>query len=223
MIKILVTFLFCTSIHAAEGWPSFIESSVFPDSQFLQLPWRESTDFVIVDAISPDEARELPLTCESSTLWPTHPFQTTKEYLWAGFAHYEHHKLPVDSYACMRPSPTNRFCLMGAIAMAVVMSDTFEDECGNTYRGYWLVTYLKHDENMGTLFSKGRTAYPRPGGPYEYDMIEGDTYPVKTKDFLFLGELLPLDHENISREQDRASKNGFIRKQQAFVRTHKAI
>lgn len=218
MLKGLLIFIFCTNLHASEGWSSFIDLNYFPDSQFLELPWRDSSDFVIVDPISPEEVRQVPLSCDNSALWPTHPFQTTKEYLWAGFAHYYHHKLPVDSYACLRPNPTNRFCVLGAIAMAVIMSDTFEDECGNVYRGYWLVSYLKSDENMGTLFSRGRTAYQRPGSPYEYDMIEGDTYPLQNKDFLFLGELLPLDHENISREQDRAFKNGFIRKHKAFTR-----
>ena len=221
-LKFLFVFFICSHLHAADGWSDYLAKleigTNYPDHDSLELPWRDSTDFVIVNALSPDEAGKTPLSCKNSKLWPTHPYQTTKEYLWAGFAHYQHHKLPVDSYACLRPNPTNRFCLMGAIAMAVVMSDTFEDECGNVYRGYWLVSYLKHDENMGTLFSKGRTAYPRPGSPYEYDMIEGNTYPLKNSDFLFLGALLPLDHDNIALEQDRALKNGFTRKAKAFLR-----
>ncbi len=218
MLRVLFILLFSSNLHASEGWSSFVDNNFFPDSQYLQLPWRENSDFVIANPIGPENVHVTALNCPQPKLWPTHPSQASKEYLWAAFTHYDHFKLPIDSYACLRPNPTNRFCVMAAIPLVVVMSDLFEDECGNLYRGYWLVSYFKSDENMGTLYSKGRTSYPRPDSPYEYDMIEGDTYPVEYKDFLFLGELMPLDHEKISQEQARAIKNGFIRKGKAFLK-----
>lgn len=215
----LFFFLIVSMPVFAQSWERFLDETVFPESQFLQ-DWRESTDFVIEGTLSPDEAGSVKLQCPSDKLWPTHPSQSTKEYLWAQYAHYDHYKVPVTSYACIRANPTRRFCVMAAIAQAVVMSDTFEDECGNFYRGYWLVTYFRSDENMGTLYSKGRTAYPRPESEYEYDMIEGETYSISASDFLVLGKLRHSDHEKISIEQDRALKAGFKRVNQQFLRLH---
>lgn len=216
-MKMVLFFLFLAVPAFAQSWDRFLDVSVFPESQYLQS-WRESTDFVIEGSLTPEEASPKEHQCASGKLWPTHPSQSTKEYLWAQFAHYDHFKVPVTSYACLRANPSGRFCVMAAIALAVVMSDTFEDDCGNLYRGYWLVTYFKSDENMGTLYSKGRTAYPRPGSEYEYDMIEGDTYPLQQSDFLFLGELRPFDREKISLEQERAAQNGFKRVNRQFLR-----
>lgn len=229
MFRYFLLILITTQVNAFNDWTTYIESNVFlregldsrfSDSRYLQMPWRESLNFVIESKVTPDSAGRVEVSCYEDNLWPTHPSQTTKEYHWAAFTHYDHHKLPVNSYACLRKNPSNRFCVLAAIPLAVVMSDIFEDNCGNLYRGYWLVTYYKSDENMGTLYSRGRTAYPRPHSPYENDMVEGPTFGLKKRDFLFMGQLFKGDNVKISKELDRARKDGFIREGKLFLRTN---
>lgn len=54
----------------------------------------------------------------------------------------------------------------------------------------------------------------RAGSPYEY---ESATYDISFNEFLSLGKVYPVDHEKILLERDRASKNGFIRQDKAFI------
>lgn len=208
------------------GWQEYVlkkivepvgMQSFFPDPKALD-PWRLNDDFVINKPLLPSQISEKPLTCETKHLYPTHPYQSTKEYIHAVFSMYDHGKLSPDSYACLTRNPTGRYCLRGATAIMVVMSDTYEDDCGNYYRGYWLLTYLKSDENMGTLFSKGRVLYEKPDAEYPGEYYEAGTYVVNRDDFFVLGELLPADQENIRAEEDRALRTGFRKSGKLFVK-----
>lgn len=214
------------STSGLSSWKSYVEINVFgrrgldaffDDVEFMG-PWKKNTNFVTETTLTPQDAQELDLACNSDKLWPTHPSQATKEYHWAVYANYEHHRLPVNSFACQRPSPNGRFCVMAKIPIAVVMSDIFSDECGNIYRGYWLVTYYKSDENMGTLYSKGRTAYPKPDSRFANEYVEGSTYFVPLKDFLFLGKPLKGDSQKSQIHARRALENGFRLQGKGFVR-----
>lgn len=191
------------------GWLAFITPSEFPDSQFL-LGWNNNDDFVINRHEAPEQITKRELNCESQTLWPTHPQQFTKEYHFAAWSHYDHGRLKPDSGACLRANPSNRFCVMATYANAVVMSDTFSDECGNFYRGYWLVSYLRSDESMGTLVSKGRTVYPKTDAEFPGEFVTGDTYPVNVTNFLFLASLAKEDSKLIKMSQTEALKEGYI-------------
>lgn len=189
----------------------------FPDPEYLG-PWQEDSDFVLNNPIPPYRVQEKAFACGVKKLYPTHPSQMTKEYLHAVYSMYNYAKIPPTSYACLIKNPTNRFCVRAATAIMVVMSDTYEDDCGNFYRGYWLVTYLKSDESMGTLFAKGRSAFQRPGSEFKNDFIEDGTYFVPVKDFMFFGELLPGDMNKIRAEKARALRSGFKMNGKLFVR-----
>ncbi len=190
----------------------------FSDSLYLG-PWQINGDFVMDGPpLQPYQIQEKSFQCPVKKLYPTHPSQATKEYLHAVYSQYDHGRLPPQSYACLRSGPLGRFCVLAAIAMVVVMSDTYEDECGNLYRGYWLVTYLKSDENMGTLFAKGRSAYEKPNAQFPGEFIEDNTYFITPTDFMFMGEILPGDKAKIATERDRALRSGFRMNGKLFVR-----
>lgn len=191
----------------------------FPDSNFLGK-WAKSTA-VVVDPKSPklSDVQELSLKCsKDSFLYPAHPQQYTKEYLHGIYANYLHHKLPVTSAACTMPNPNRRFCLRSTYANLYIMSDLYEDACGNYYRGYWLTAFLKSDESMGTLFSKGRTAYEKPNSQFPGEYVMGDTYKVSVNDFLFLGSLLQGDLIKIQNARRESTKLGFKRQGLLFTK-----
>ena len=71
---------------------------------------------------------------------------------------------------------------------------------------------------MGTLFSKGRSAYEKPDAQFPGEYIEDNTYAVPTKDFMFFGELLPNDARWIEQEKARALRSGFKLNGLLFVR-----
>lgn len=199
------------------GWFAFINPAEFPDSELLKS-WNNNDDFTISRHENPDLIPKTELNCSKSALWPTHPQQFTKEYHFAAWAHYDHGRLKPDSSACMRANPSNRFCVMATYANAVVMSDSFLDECGNTYRGYWLVSYLKSDESMGTLFSKGRTVYPKPDAEFPGEYYTGDTYSVDASQFLFLSPLTQEEMKLIKMSQSQALEEGYISRDFQWVR-----
>ncbi len=208
------------------SWEEYIQREVlstrnldawYPDSQFLKIPWRKSND-VAYDS-NPREPSALnikSLRCGDRTLWPTHPQQTTKNYLYGIFASYDHTKLPPTSDACNRPAPNGRFCLTATLAYLFVMSDTYQDSCGNYYRGYWMVNFLKKYDNMGTLLSKGRTVYQTPGSQFRGDYQTAQTYGVEAADFLFLTELDSGDMAKIRRDSEAALRGGFTKRGLAF-------
>lgn len=192
------------------GWLSLINPGEFPDANLL-LGWNESSDYVITRTETPESIKKVSIRCNKSNIWPTHPQQYTKEYHYAAWSHYDHGRLSVNSPACLRPNPTNRFCVMATYANAIFMSDLYNDECGNTYRGYWIVNFLKSDESMGTLFAKGRTVYPKPNSEYEGEFITGDTYQIQVSDFLFFSDVTSVDLKSIELSHQNADKEGYVK------------
>ena len=194
------------------NWQSYILEEVltggldevFPDTHLLK-GWQPSSEVVFAGTPPrPSQLNEVPLECADKRLWPTHPQQFTKEYLHAVYSNYEHHKVPVNSAACLRANPTRRFCVSATWANMIVMSDTFEDSCGHRYRGYWLVTFLDSEESMGTLLSKGRTVYPKANSQFAGEYEEGQTYVVNEKDFMFLTRLRVGDSAKIEQQRAQA-------------------
>lgn len=195
-------------------------ATMFPNVEQLEK-WQISSD-VVVDPKTPRpvDIQYTPHSCEKdNNLYPAHPQQDTKEYLYGAYANYAHHKLPVDSSACVTVNPTRRFCLRATYANLIIMSDIYEDACGNFYRGYWLTSFLKSDESMGTLFSKGKTAYEKPEAEFPGEFVMGGTYPVDKINFLFLGKLRQGDKEAVEKGRKDASRLGFRRENFLFVNT----
>jgi hypothetical protein len=191
-------------------------ASLFTDVKFLG-PFRIDSDIVMAHKPpGPQELGRTELRCHNETLYPTHPQENTKEYMYGDSATYDYSHLPATSSACVTPNLSKKFCLRGTSAHLVVISDLYQDTCGNTYRGYWLVSYLKSDESMGTLLSKGRTIYQKPNAEFAGEFITGDTYKVQSKDFLFLGTPWKNDRLLIKKAQDEAIRQGYKLNQRLF-------
>lgn len=215
---LLITLSFSVSANDWDDYASSLKiENNFVDSKHL-IKWEVDSDVVMDRETSLAEIKKKPFACKSDKLWPAHPSQATKNYLWARYAQYNHATLPASSYACLTPNPSRKFCLRGAIAKAAILSDTYVDECNNYYRGYWIVTYLRSDENMGTLYAKGRRGIQNPSSEYDYDFIDDTTYFVSKDQFLFFGELLSTDARDIQNEVKRALKGGMKKNGLEFVR-----
>jgi hypothetical protein len=140
----------------------------------------------------------IPLNCTDSNLYPTHPQQNTKLYHIFRSARYDQTKLIGADEACALsskyPSASGtKACLRPDYLEYAVISDVYRDSCGNFYRGVWDVAFLKANDNMGVLFSKGRTLYQKPEAGDALDMYVGGTYAVGVEEFLFLSPILDTD------------------------------
>lgn len=171
------------------------------------LGWSEKVGWA-TSRVNPFSAKKLELNCANQNLYPTHPQQTTKEYHVFLKGQFDVARLPGTSRAChlhnnARGDSPKR-CLVPEQMEFALISDTYEDSCGQKYRAYWVVSFLQKDETMGTLLSQGRTVYPDESSQFQNDMIDGQTYAVPVREFLFLTELLPGDDKKISGEQKRA-------------------
>jgi hypothetical protein len=146
----------------------------------------------IVDSTDFANLKTKLFTCADKMLTPMSTDQSTKIYHLYEIASYDNAKLRGDSEACVTASPTGH-CLKGDTVEYTVMSDTFSDSCGNTYRAFWEVLFLTKNESMGTLCSLGRTFYEKANTEFPGEVEVGPTYPVEAKRFLFFTELFPKD------------------------------
>lgn len=157
----------------------------------------------------------------SQNLYPTHPSQMLKLYHDYQTARYDHRQIDAQHDGCAlsrlgsddpragqpRADVVARLiaeseatgrpirCQLGHILHQVFVSDTYIDACGNYYRGVKWVEFLELDENMGTLWSRGRHTFNTPDG------LQADnfTFAVPHTDFFVLAELLPGDMAGIER------------------------
>lgn len=213
------------------SWRSFLnqkfgslENLFDGDGKYIDKPWKQSSEIGFERRPpQPSQLQEVQVNCRSKELWPTHPQQFIKEYLYAVQADFDRTRLPPTFSSCITPNPTKRFCLRAQTANVLVMSDTYQDNCGNYYRAYWHVAYRtgggpRHSEDhMGTMLSRGRTQYERPNARFKGEYDTGYTYPVKADDFLFLSKLLPSDQGNIRKFRAQAIKQGFTMKGKSFT------
>lgn len=161
--------------------------------------WRENTSYVS-SPVPYDRLRKAEFRCDEPTLYPTHPSQAMKRYHVFKVGEYDHFKLNADDEACRRGAPRasssgRKFCLMPDYLEYAVVSDLYEDACGHTYRAFKEVLFLKKNETMGSLFSAGRASIPNPKSSDAGDMVDGHTYPVTLKEFLFVIEPFPGEAE----------------------------
>lgn len=156
-----------------------------------------------------------PFTCDQTQLFPTHADQNLKLYHLFDSAEFDLARLKFDDPACLlssryKNSAGQYYCQRSDIYYTTIISDTYRDRCGNIYRGYWRTSFLKENENMGTLFAKGRTMYPKPNATFPGDVQLGGTYPTEASEFLFFSELLAGDVEGI--------KKSFVDNQKTILR-----
>ncbi len=203
LILTLSTLLFVNSAHAQLA--ELLQSVQVPEAQAFK-GWTDKTSWA-TEVGNPFEAKRLSLDCANKILVPTHPQQSSKKYHQFLYGRYDHFKVSPKSNVCRIKSKSDPVRCLQADAMEfAMMSDTYQDFCGNFYRGYWTVAFLKRDESMGSLFSKGRWNYPDPKSQFENDMKEGPTYTLQEDDFLFLAALLPGDQKQMSEDSKRALK-----------------
>lgn len=212
------------------NWKSYLDhkfgslAQLFPeDGRYLTPTWKPSHEITFDKRPpQPNQLQEVVVNCKKKELWPTHPQQGTKEYLYAVVAPFDRQRLPPQMSSCITPNPTRKYCLRAQDANVLVMSDTYVDNCGNYYRGYWHVAYrtgggpLKSEDHMGTLLSKGRTQYEKPRAQFAGEYETGYTYPVDPKQFMFLSPLLPGDMNKIRQSQTEATRLGFTKRGQQY-------
>ena len=185
------TTLVLPDAHAFRGWTP-VEGYVTSNLRFDRIP-------------------RVQLNCpaDPNNLYPTHPDQGLKAYHRFDGGSYNHFQLTAESEACTMGGNYKDGhglypCLRPDAAYRVEMSDIYRDKCGNLYRGYWNLLYLKKWESMGTLFSKGRTMYVNPNSQFSGDYVMGPTYRVPLSDFLFLGAPWAGDRERAAEQAARA-------------------
>lgn len=172
------------------------------------LGWRE-VDGYVSSRVNLQTLQKVTVDCPKGTaLYPTHPQQDTKLYHVFNVGKYNQAKLNGDSEVCalsskFKNSRGTLTCLAPDLIYEVVISDTYEDACGNLYRGFWKREFKKSEESMGTLFSLGRTLYERPGALFKNDFYVDSTYSLDAKDFLFLTPAFKEDSVLVSQARAR--------------------
>jgi hypothetical protein len=172
--------------------------------------WQAVTDYT-TSHLDLSKVPKIKLNCaaDPTHLYPTHPQQDVKSYHRFNSGTYDHSKLTAESPACKIASkfkaPNAQLsCLSPDIIYDVIISDVYQDRCGHWYRGYWQIVYFKSDENMGTLFSKGRTLYERPHSQFPNDFVVGNTYVVSETDFMFLSPIFNSDTQSVAKARNEA-------------------
>lgn len=164
--------------------------------------------------------KQTSLNCSDKTLVPTHPQQTTKKYHHFLVGRFNVPKVKADSRVCkIKTQGSNSRCLMADTMEFALISDTYQDLCGNKYRGFWALSFLRQDESMGTLFAKGKSTYSNPKSQFANDMLDDGTYALQVDDFLFLTSLLPGDEKQISENLTMALKYTHDRDPQTLLFT----
>ena len=177
-----------------------VASVVVPNPEAFKI-WRPMDGYTTSD-VNLQALPQVQINCpaDQTNLYPTHPQQESKHYHLFDWGEYNHGKLNGESEACAQGS---RFksangqyaCLRPDVVFNVVMSDIYRDKCGNYYRAFKQLVFLKKNENMGTLFAVGRTIYPDNKSNFPGDTYVGPTYPVRLQEFVFLSNLFPGDLE----------------------------
>ncbi len=199
-ISLIAAMLAATQAHAIE----FKSRENLPDHQLIT--WHDSSgetegspDFNTYPSKS--------LRC-GNTLYPTHPQQSLKLYSISQWGEFDMNRVDAeDSHVCLvktNRSSGKQSCLRTDTAITVVLSDVFMDRCGELYRAFKEISFVKQDETMGTLFSPGRTTYRDPKSEFSQSYISGGTYAVPANIFAKIGPPLRSDIEKIEELRSEA-------------------
>jgi len=174
------------------------------------------------ETIPLSQLRDKKVACKDDRLFPTHPSQTLKRYHQIDVGTYDIFKLKAEDEACLIKGKVKNNkgifpCFNADIAERNILSDTYRDACGNLYRGVVKRVFLRRQDNMGTLFSPGRSMVPDVKSEIAGEFLIAGTYPVELKSLLRVTELLPGDEEKIKAEQEQAKREGFHFDSQTFL------
>jgi len=192
-LTLLILLTSCASqspgsrVPSSRELPWGINTSELPEPNAIVRwadPRYEESNLPALDDL---EHVDVPASCHDRKLYPTHPQQRSKSYHVFRMAVYENDDLAGDSPVCkISSSGAKKYCLLADTFEYAVISDIYQDACGGLYRGVWNVGFPKKDDNMGQLFSRGRTVYTKANAEFSGDVEDGQTYPLERKDFLFL-------------------------------------
>ncbi len=212
---VLFATLSCSHLQSSTRNPSGSSSRV--NTAALDLPnrsalmaWQDIPGYQTMKT-DVDSFPSVAFSCDDQNLYPTHPQQMNKIYHLFKMAYYDRLKLQASDSACTfgakEQNASGIFpCLKADSAEYAIISDTFQDSCGHVYRAAWQVAFAKRNDNMGMLFSKGRTLYPRPNSSFENDMYVAQTYAVPVRDFLFITSPFAGDLERIEQLRKASSE-----------------
>lgn len=190
---------------ASTGLPWGLKPADLPDAEAV-IRWSDPR-YEDTHAPSPESLPHVEVSrgCQDKHLYPTHPQEYSKTYHVFRIAVYDAGTVPAKSHTCKVHSNSEKpYCLLADTYEYAVISDIFQDACGGLYRGFWNVGFLKQDDNMGYLLSKGRTIYPKPNSEFAGDVEEGQTYAVDQSDFLLLAAPFPGDKEAAAKLASQA-------------------
>lgn len=187
----------------------------FSDSEKALKKWREVKNYVTAD-LPLSQVKKVKFNCEiDPQLYPTHPQQDTKVYHRFNWSDFDQSQLRGESSACalsgkFKNSRGTFPCLKADVIYDVIISDLYQDACGNFYRGFWQKKFFKSDESMGTLFSLGRVLYQNPESIFANDLIVAGTYSVNQKQFLYLAQIFNGDLIKIQEARQRIQGLHFL-------------
>src|SRR5258705_11322484 len=103
-----------------------------------------------VDA-APLKQAWIPKECDPTTLYPTHPQQNLKRWEQHQIATYNLSKVPAgeadkEGVCTIKTNQEKPSCLRATDFQHVVVSDTYQDKCGNQYRGAVAKAFLTKNE-----------------------------------------------------------------------------
>jgi hypothetical protein len=187
---------------------SWIPSSLVPESSAF-LGWKKSPS--LEDSESPWALERVQLNnCQDQNLYPTHPSMSLKKYHFVYVGKFDVTQLQRSSPACKIASTmaTNLKCVIADELYHFIVSDTYQDRCGNFYRAFSRKIFFKRQEKMETLFSPGRSMMKTPGSFISGDYTTQGTQPVPRNEFLFLTSLFSQDLSKIETERSRTQASG---------------
>lgn len=199
----------------AAGAPSGFPFPV-PDPEAFKGWQRQSGEDSL---FGPGGSRKIPPVCARPGIFPTHPQMSLKHYHLVLTGTYDHFRLSGGDAACAMggKKPNGKGvvpCLRPDTLVYVLLSDSYQDFCGNQFRGVKEISFFRRHEKMSTLFSPGRTVERKPDSPFE-EYILAPTQMASAEEFDFFLELFPEDGQKIGRERERAIKAGLIFNEQS--------
>lgn len=223
-IFISILFAFITFAATPELDPDMSE---IQGKELEALKWGPEKN----DNVKPEAVVRKKVDCANKELHPSQPTQYLKQYHKLKRGSFDHFKITADSKFCKINNKKTMLngpkCLKGETLEFYIASDTYEDACGNLYRGYYRRQFLQKDESQGTGWSPGHSMFERQsasGDVYDFgatvkDMVDGHTHLVKVgEDLLFVADLLPGDAEKIAEEKERAAQtHNFNKKKRIWL------
>ena len=193
-------------------------------SRHAFLGWRSDSQ-TTSSSIDPTKLAPKTIACEDKNLYPTHPMMDRKLYHLGYTGQYDYWRLQRDEPGCLVGGMSKVKgvfpCLSSDRLQHVIISDTYQDRCGNYYRGFSQQVYLKKEENMATLFSRGRTMYLNHQSPFANDYLIGETYSVDSKSLMLVSDLFEGDLSAIRSGREAALKSDFVFNGQSLLFTLK--